>query len=252
MDGGGGWDEGGGFVWDTGGSNPHDPILDTLAYLRNISYATVSYERTDMTDHMRPSPRATRRRGQELVDAIHRAVIDETAETGVSGLTMEGIARRAGTAKTSLYRRWSKPEDILVEAVLHHFPQETPTPEADDLRGDLLSSLELFRTLMSDHDLGRTLLAVVAEGMRRPDLLERMWTEVYEPRGGRFTRTVLKHYAARGEVDPARVTDVTTDIGEAMMLKYCADHPWEIPPSEYLERIVDEVILPAVGRDPAK
>uniref|UniRef100_UPI001EF9CCCC TetR/AcrR family transcriptional regulator n=1 Tax=Nocardiopsis valliformis TaxID=239974 RepID=UPI001EF9CCCC len=47
-------------------------------------------------------------------------------ETGVSGLTMEGIAGRAGTAKTSLYRRWSKPEDILVEAALRHYPQETP------------------------------------------------------------------------------------------------------------------------------
>lgn len=200
-----------------------------------------------MTDHMRPTPRATRRRGQELVDAIHQAVIDETAETGVAGLTMEGVARRAGTAKTSLYRRWPNPEDILVEAVLRHYPQETPTPEADNLRGDLLSSLELFRTLMSDNTLGRALMAVLAEGMRRPELLQRMWTEVYEPRGGRFTRTVLKHYAARGEIDPARVTDVTTDIGEAMMIKYSADHPWEIPSSEYLERIVDEVILPAVG-----
>lgn len=223
-----------------------------MAYLRNISYVTVSYERTDMTDHMRPTPKATRRRGQELVDAIHQAVIDETAAAGVSGLTMEGIARRAGTAKTSLYRRWSKPEDILVEAVLRHYPQETPAPEADNLRGDLVRSLELFRTLMGDRELGRALMAVVAEGMRRPELIQRMWTEVYEPRGGRFTRTVLKHYAARGEVDPARVTDVTTDIGEAMMIKYCADHPGEIPPSDYLERIVDEVILPSVGLPPTE
>ena len=203
-----------------------------------------------MTDHMRPPPKATRRRGQELVDAIHQAVIDETAEVGVAGLTMEGIARRAGTAKTSLYRRWSHPEDILVETVLRHYPQETPTPEADDLRGDLLGSLELFRTLMTDQRLGRALMAVVAESMRRPELFHRMSAEVYEPRGGRFTRTVLQHYAARGEIDPALVTDVTTDIGEAMMIKYCADHTGEVPSSHYLERIVDEVILPAVGRPP--
>ncbi|PWV47833.1 TetR/AcrR family transcriptional regulator [Nocardiopsis sp. L17-MgMaSL7] len=203
-----------------------------------------------MTDQKRPAARATRRRGQELVDAIHRAVIAEAAENGVSGLSMEGIARRAETAKTSLYRRWGSPEDILVEAVLRHFPQETPTPEADNLRGDLVRSLELFRGLMSEATLGRALMAVFAEGLHRPELLQRMVTEVYEPRGGRFTRTVLEHYAARGEVDPARITDVTTDIGEAMMIKYCADHPGEVPSSDYLARIVDEVILPAVGWAP--
>lgn len=222
-----------------------------MTYLRNISYATVSYERTDMTDHMRPTSKATRRRGQELVDAIYKAVLAETAKTGVPGLTMEGIARRAGTAKTSLYRRWSAPEDILIEALHHHFPQEVPSPEADDLRGDLVRSLELFRSTMTDGELGYALMAVVAECMRRPELLTRMWTEVYEPRGGRFTRTVLEHYAASGEVDPARVNDLTTDIGEAMLLKYCADHPWQLPPSTYLARIVDEVILPAIGHRPA-
>ncbi len=205
-----------------------------------------------MTDQMRPAARTTRRRGQELVDAIHRAVIAETAETGVSGLSMEGVARRAGTAKTSLYRRWASPEDILVEAVLHRYPQESPTPEGGDLREDLLRALGLFRDLMGEATLGRALMAVFAEGLRRPELFRRMTTDVYEPRGGRFTRTVLEHYAARGEVDPARVTDVTTDIGEAMMIKYCADNPGELPSSDHLARIVDEVILPAVGRTPER
>lgn len=204
-----------------------------------------------MTDQKRPTPKGTRRRGQELVDAIHQAAITETAETGVSGLTMEGIARRAGTAKTSLYRRWDAPEDILLEALRRHFPQETPAPGADDLRGDLVRSLELFRDLMGSDTLGRAFMAVAAEGIRRPELLRRMRTEVYEPRGERFTRTVLRHYADLGEIDPARVTPVTTDIGESMMIKYTLDHPGDVPTTEYLERIVDEAILPAVGRSPA-
>ena len=200
-----------------------------------------------MTDHMRPTPKATRRRGQELVDAIHSAVLAETADAGVSGLTMEGIARRAGTAKTSLYRRWSTPEDILAEAIQRHYPQETPAPEADDLRGDLIRSLELFRSFMAGDEWGRALVAVVSEGLRRPEFHQRMWTDVYGPRGERFTNTVLRHYAALGEIDPARVNDLTTDIGEAMMIKYCMDQPGELPPVDYLTRIVDEVILPAVG-----
>nr|WP_233571295.1 TetR/AcrR family transcriptional regulator [Nocardiopsis sp. Huas11] len=180
---------------------------------------------------------------------MHDAILREAAETGVARLTMEGIARRAGTAKTSLYRRWSTPEDILVEALHSAYPQEEPSPGADDLRGDLLAALMLFHGLMGQEPLGPVMLACVAEAAYRPDFNERLWREVYEPRGGRFTATVLRYYADRGKVDPARVTPVTTDIGEAMMIKYTLDQR-EPPSPDYVERIVDEVILPALGRDP--
>jgi AcrR family transcriptional regulator len=193
--------------------------------------------------------RPTRRRGQELVDAIHDAVLREAAETGVARLTMEGVARRAGTAKTSLYRRWSAPEDILVEALHSAYPQEEPSPGADDLRGDLVAALMLFHGVMGQEPLGPVMLACLAEASYRPEFNERLWREVYEPRGGRFTATVLRHYADRGRIDPARVTPVTTDIGEALMIKHTLDR-LEPPSPDYVERIVDEVILPALGRDP--
>lgn len=176
----------------------------------------------------------------------------EAAEAGLSGLTMEGIARRAETAKTSLYRRWSSPEDILFEALRHaypqeDYPQEDPDPGANDLRGDLVIAVGLIRRLMSDDVLGRALLAVSAASMLRPEIHQRLWKEVYDPRGGRFTRTVLDRYARLGRIDAGKVTDLTADIGEALMLKYSLDHPGELPPDGYEERIVDEVLLPALG-----
>ncbi|MFE3459629.1 TetR/AcrR family transcriptional regulator [Nocardiopsis aegyptia] len=191
----------------------------------------------------------TRRRGQALVDAIHDAVLREAAENGVARLTMEGVARRAGTAKTSLYRRWSTPEDILMEALHSAYPQEVPSPAADDLRGDLVAALMLFHGLMGQEPLGPVMLSCVAEASYRPEFNERLWREVYGPRGGRFTATVLRHYADRGRIDPARVTPVTVDIGEAMMVKYTLDQ-LEPPSPDYVERIVDEVLLSALGRDP--
>ncbi|CAL9556014.1 hypothetical protein SUDANB121_04552 [Nocardiopsis dassonvillei] len=194
-----------------------------------------------------PSPRRTRRRGSELVGAIHQAAILEAAEHGVAGLSMEGIARRAGTAKTSLYRRWSVPADILLDAMYSHFPQESPAPAADDLRGDLIDALTVL-TELSEDPLGRAMFAVIAESLRDPGLHARLDREVFDPRGGRFTRTVLLHYAERGRIDPARVTDVTVDIGEAMVLKYTVDHG-RAPDRDHLARIVDEVILPSVGAD---
>lgn len=74
----------------------------------------------------RPEPRVQRRRGEHLVHAIEDAAVAEAADVGAGRLTMEGIARRAGAAKTSLYRRWSSPEDILIDALYRRFPRSRP------------------------------------------------------------------------------------------------------------------------------
>lgn len=199
-----------------------------------------------MTEHDTGGSRTTRRRGEALIAAIHEAVILETAETGVSGLTMEGIARRAGTAKTVLYRRWQTPEDILLEAMQGYYPQEIPTPSADDLRGDLVGALMLFRDF-ADSPLGRALFAVIAETGRYPELHRRIWDGVFEARGGRFTATVLRHYAAVGKIDPARVTTLVIDIGEAMVIKYLLDNQ-RLPDRPYIESVVDQMILPVLDQ----
>lgn len=203
-------------------------------------------EGADASDQ--PPSRPTRRRGRELLDAIHEAAIMEAAEAGVARLSMEGIARRSGTAKTSLYRRWPAPVDILVDAMYHAYPQEEPTPGADDLRGDLVSALLLLREVMST-PLGTALFSLVASSVHDPALSARFEKEVFDARGGRFTRTVLDHYAAHGRIDPSRVTPVTVDIGEAMLIKYALDHR-TVPDPEYVRQIVDQVVLPAIGQDP--
>lgn len=195
------------------------------------------------------APRTTRRRGEALVRAIVDAAIDAAAEEGVDRLTMEGIARRAGTGKTSLYRRWSSPEDILLDGLYEHFPQEQPSPSADDLRGDLIQALQLMRDrLMADTPVSRVMGRLLAQAERRPDLFKALWERVFNPRGGRFTKTVLWHYAERGQVDPDRLTPVVVDLGEALLMKYGLDHQ-KYPPDDYIAEIVDQAILPAIGRD---
>jgi AcrR family transcriptional regulator len=68
----------------------------------------------------------TRRRGDALLAVVHQAVLDELDEVGLGRLTMEGIARRAETAKTSLYRRWSGPEELLLDAIAAAYPVGRP------------------------------------------------------------------------------------------------------------------------------
>ncbi|PSK96311.1 TetR family transcriptional regulator [Murinocardiopsis flavida] len=192
----------------------------------------------------------TRRRGAELVDAIRAAAIEELIEVGFGRLTMEGIAKRAGTAKTSLYRRWASPRELLIDAYYEQFPQEEPSPAADDLRGDLLRSLRLMVDWMRTPS-ARALGTIMFERERDPEFVAAMVSRVFDARGGRFTKTVLRHYADHGVVDPARLTPVVVDIGEALVLKHSVDAT-ALPGEEELAAIVDEAILPALGLPPSQ
>lgn len=186
----------------------------------------------------------SRRRGAELVAALHEAVLAELDEVGLGRLTMEGVARRAATAKTTLYRRWPTPGALLLDAIGAAYPVEEPSPAADDLRGDLIRSLELLLQ-WSRHPSSRAVQAILTERHREPELAAGL-QHVFDASGRRFTATVLHHYARLGHLDPALLTPVVEDLGEALVLKYGIDTGAE-PGPDRLAEIVDQAILPAVG-----
>lgn len=198
-----------------------------------------------------PSSQSTdpsrRRRGAELVRAIHTAAVAEVLETGLAGMTMEGIARRARAAKTSLYRRWSSPAEILLDALHLTFPTEIPSADADDLRGDLVRALEQLSAWMRT-PMARAAHSILTAGPEHAELRGTLYEKVFDPRGRRVTLTILNQYAEQGAIEQSRVTGTVADIGEAMVMKILLDAA-RLPTRAELEAIVDEAILPAVGAD---
>ena len=58
------------------------------------------------------------RRGAPAVEkAISDAVIAELAEVGFGRLTFEGVAARAGTGKSPLYRRWPDTTSLVIDTL---------------------------------------------------------------------------------------------------------------------------------------
>jgi AcrR family transcriptional regulator len=190
----------------------------------------------------------TRRRGKDLLDAIYAAAVEEAAAAGPGRLTMDAIAKRAATARTTLYRRWSDPLDLLLDALADLHPVEQPTPSADDLRGDLIASLRLMID-WGFSPAGRAVMAILADPARDPAVVDALFERVFARRGGTFTQTVLRHYADNGRIDPDRLTPVVLDIGEALVTKRMID-TGRAPDDHDLADIVDQAILPAIGLDP--
>lgn len=86
-----------------------------------------------------PKTKTTRRRGEELAQAIRAAVRDELAERGYPNLTFEGVAKRAQTSKPVLYRRYTSRAHMVIDAWTHDPPTETLPPGRGALREDLLA-----------------------------------------------------------------------------------------------------------------
>ncbi|MEV0614471.1 TetR-like C-terminal domain-containing protein [Nonomuraea sp. NPDC050404] len=187
----------------------------------------------------------TRRRGEELVNAIHAAVLEEVLEVGVGRLSMEGIGRRAATPRTTLYRRWPDPIAVLLDALYHAHPVEEPTPGSDDLRGDLIRALRLMVGWMLS-PAGQAVAAIVTDPKGSALVSEALYEKVFNARGGTFTGTVLRHYAECGLFPAERLTWVVLDLGEALISKRVIDIGG--PPTDAeLAAIVDQAILPAIG-----
>src|ERR1700730_19243491 len=56
-------------------------------------------------------------RSEEARLAVLEAADDLLAERGFAGVTIEGIAARAGVAKQTIYRWWASKTDILFDAL---------------------------------------------------------------------------------------------------------------------------------------
>jgi AcrR family transcriptional regulator len=80
------------------------------------------------------------RRAQERVRErkILRAAIQELALSDYGGMTVEGVAARAGVNKTTIYRKWETKADLIRAALFSVFEMFRVGPTAGDLRSDLL------------------------------------------------------------------------------------------------------------------
>jgi AcrR family transcriptional regulator len=85
-------------------------------------------------------PARGRARDPELDDAIAQATRTLLEERGLAALTIEAIARRAGVARATVYRRWPN-RDALLLHLLEGLVREFPIPDSGHVRDDLIELL---------------------------------------------------------------------------------------------------------------
>lgn len=188
-----------------------------------------------------------RRRGPTLEAAIYDAVLAELAAVGYGGLTMGGVAARAHTAKSSLYRRWSSLEDLVIAAVHHALPDMTTLPETGNLRVELITVLGMMADTLAG-PIGRGVTSILGDIARSPKLQAAAREKVIAPRLRRL-HAILERAAARGEIRPGAVAPYVIQAGPAIVFQMVMVQGLRLS-SQDIENIVDQVIMPALGPPP--
>jgi AcrR family transcriptional regulator len=147
-------------------------------------------------------PNATRRRNDKLMAAIHEATRAQLAERGYAGVTFEGVARRARTSRSVLYRRYRSRAQMVADALgaLRWQPDWMTT---GTLRQDLL--LILTAILESFYIVGVDTYRRL--GAEADDELFGEMTILMSDLVRRTFRRALSDARRRGEIGPAVIPE---------------------------------------------
>ncbi|WP_026923960.1 TetR/AcrR family transcriptional regulator [Glycomyces arizonensis] len=186
----------------------------------------------------------TRRRGKELEGAIFQAVWEELQEGGFAAVTMDRVAKRAGTSKPVLYRRWPSRVELMVATALHMLPSAESIPDTGSLRDDTVTLLKLMQQRLVA--LGReTMIGILTEVTEKPDVNEQVFKRLIGYLRALMTDTVLHRAAERGEIVPGQLNErlqtLPIDLARNEFILTGA------LPDESIEEIVDTVFLPALA-----
>ena len=191
--------------------------------------------------------RGPRRRGRALEEAIYRAALEELAEYGFDGLSIERIAYRAGTGKSAIYRRWATKLDLVVATLADAFPAPGPAVTTGDLRDDLL----VFHRRMAEAlggTLGAALRANIGQQRQHPELAAALQKQILAPMH-RILGELLAAGAERGEVRPGALTPECIEAGPALVRQHFIE-AGEPPSDEDVRLLVDNILIPMLRATP--
>ncbi|WP_026119441.1 TetR/AcrR family transcriptional regulator [Nocardiopsis ganjiahuensis] len=185
-----------------------------------------------------------RPRQERVTRAALDAVVALVAEQGMSAVTMDAVAARAGVSKPAMYRRWSTKQDLVIAAAESRIaPLEVPDlgDFRAELRAVLTSRLETYRQPGVDRLLAGVIGAAAEAGAERGAYGE------YAARVTSETRHVLERGVDRGDVrSDIDIEAATTLVAAPLVFRMVGEQ--RMPDSALVDSVVD-LLVRAVAVD---
>lgn len=196
-------------------------------------------ESTEVQERRRPGARKDPEADRLILETAHRLL----REQGYDRLTMDAVAREAGVARTTVYRRYKDKAD-LVSAAIETLRAPGKRPATGDARRDLIAHLEGVR-----RNYGLSLAGtLLMEEPYNPRLLELFRERMVTPQRRIIAETIrggIERRQIRPDVDVERVLDLL--LGAFFAAVFAAGRPGPQWPGEIVA-----ALWPAIAaRQPA-
>ena len=183
---------------------------------------------------------AGRPRNPVVDKAILRAALELFVEHGIAGASIERIAKRAGVAKTSVYRRWSSREALLAQAIEVARNATGYTVDLVDRTApqDFVKLLVEACEVVGRPEIRKLMTRLIGSIPDYPKLIE-VYRETYYLQRRRAFGRALERVQAAGllvkDIDLEALADVI--IG-AVMYRLIMSSPGENPASELRDHMI--------------
>jgi AcrR family transcriptional regulator len=158
------------------------------------------------------APKRGRPRSERARLAILEAAAELLLDRGLSAVSMDAVAERAGVSKATIYRWWPTKETLALDALFNEWAAATPTTrDTGSLRGDLLALLRPWARLAGSRPYGRVIAALITEAQTDPGFAAEYRARFVEPRRGQ-AREVFRRAIDRGEIPAGTKIEVALDM----------------------------------------
>jgi AcrR family transcriptional regulator len=156
-----------------------------------------------------PSLHVGRPRDGRIDSEVVSAVLNALKRGGYRAVTIDGIARCVGRARSSLYRRWPSKRHLVAYAVVSVMG-DNPAADTGSIRKDLETAVNtLLRAFVGP--LGRALAGLVAD-MAQDVSLARIIRRQVLGRRRKSMREALERAQVRGEVKHGLDVELVLDM----------------------------------------
>jgi AcrR family transcriptional regulator len=149
-------------------------------------------------------------RSEEARQAVLEAADNLLAEVGFAGVTIEGIAARAGVGKQTIYRWWQSKTDVLMDAFLEDAIEYLVPQDSGDLSKDLRNHLSHLAKFLTQSDAGSVFRALAGQAQHDIKMANRFRKD-YLGRQRDIDRVPILRAIERGELAADTDVELTVD-----------------------------------------
>ena len=188
-------------------------------------------------DGQAPQGRAMLREG-----AILRATLELLTEVGYDRTSIDAVAARARSSKTTIYRRWPNKAELVVAAVKRYAGHQlVAQPDAGSLRADLVNLVRAMCEALAGQDAA-LILALATAARADPELGLTVRMQILDDKRVACA-AVVERAVARGEAASKAAADMLADVCSAMLFaRLCiTGEPLD---DAFVFELIDVVLMP--------